>query len=303
VDFIKSDRQRSARRYWKVKPQAGSKVVARFGDTEGSPALLERDVGQGKVLLFTTKLGPEAEPFPDSSPLPWTTYWDNGYSFILAIVDRACRYLAGDTAVADWNFVCGETVSFPLPVKEDASFSLSGPGLPPQGIVLSLAPPEGDKAPPSGRYDAGRAPFAVSFAAPEGDKANPERRLSISRAELPGNYTLAAVRNGKQETFEQFSLNVRPEEGLLTPQVPKEEIEAVLGRDSVLGVEHGLSLRDAIDRKPQPLDLLPWLMLALLVLLAVENLVANKRRELPPDEAARPGETAPAALPASKVIF
>ncbi|MBI1913255.1 MAG: BatA domain-containing protein [Planctomycetes bacterium] len=278
VDFIKSERQRSARRYWKVKPLKPEYVIARFDDTEGSPALLERDVGQGKVLLFTTKLGPEREKFPNSSPLPWMTYWDGSASFILAIVEKACRYLAGDTMTADWNYVCGESVSFPLPAKEDiSSFALSGPGLPPQGVVLALAPPEGGKA-------------------------IPERQLSISRAVLPGNYTVAAVRGGKQETFERFSLNVRPEEGLLTPQVPKEEIEAVLGRDSVLGVEHGLSLRDAIDRKPQPIDLLPWLMLALLVFLAVENLVANKRRELPPDEVARPGEAVPPALPASKVL-
>src|SRR5207247_1034983 len=105
---------------------------------------------------------PEREKlFHDPSPLPWTTYWDGSASFILAIVDRACRYLAGDTMAADWNYVCGEPVSFPLPAKEDvSSFSLSGPGLPPQGVALSLAPAEGDKG-------------------------NAERQLSISRAELP----------------------------------------------------------------------------------------------------------------------
>jgi hypothetical protein len=275
VDIIKSDRQRCARRYWKVKLREGGKVVARFDDVEGSPALLERDLGQGKVLLFTTKLSPESEPFPNASPLPWTTYWD-GLTFILAIVDRSCRYLAGDTMAADWNYLCGDSISFPRPAKEEGlSFLLSGPGLPSQGSLLSPA---------------------------KDDKENSRRELSIDRAVLPGNYTVAAIRDGKQEPFERFSLNVRPEEGVLTPQVPKEEIEAVLGRDSVLGVEHGLSLRDAIDRKPQPIDLLPWLMLALLVFLAVENLIANKRRELPPDEVARRGEVTPHAQPASKIV-
>ncbi|HKB41798.1 MAG TPA: hypothetical protein VKD72_35560, partial [Gemmataceae bacterium] len=179
---------------------------------------------------------------------------------------------AGDTMALDWNYICGETVSFPLLAKEDgSSFSLTGPGLEPQGKLLS--------------------------ANPEADSSGQERRLSITRglAVLPGNYTVSTVRGGKQETFERFSLNVRENEGELTPQVPKEEIEAVLGRDSVLDVEHGLSLRDAIAGKPQPIDLLPWLMLGLLVFLAVENLLANKRRELPPDEVVRRGEAAPAA--------
>jgi hypothetical protein len=279
VDFIKTERLRSARRYWKVEPAKGAKVVGRFEDLKGSPpALLERDVGQGKVLLFTTKLGPERERFPKSSPLPWTGFWDGSGSFILAIVDKACRYLAGDTMAPDWNYICGQTVSFPLPAKEDGtSFSLTGPGLPPQGQPLSAA-------------------------TPDADSGSQERRLSITQAVLPGNYTVATVRGGKQETFERFSLNVRPEEGLLTPQVPKEEIEAVLGLDSVLDVEHGLSLRDAIARKPQPIDLLPWLMLALLVFLAVENLLANKRRELPPDAVVRPGEEPP-AFSTAKVLW
>jgi len=282
VDFIKTERLRSARRYWKVEPLKGAKVVGRFDDPQGSPALLERDVGKGKVLLFTTKLGPEPEPFPNSSPnsslLPWTGFWGN-LSFIIAIVDKACRYLAGDTMAPDWNFNCGDSVSFPLPAKEDgSSFSLSGPGLAPQGQPLSAAKPDADGG-------------------------GQERRLSISQAALPGNYTVATVRGGKHETFERFSLNVRPEEGLLTPQVPKEEIEAVLGRDSVLDVEHGLSLRDAIARKPQPIDLLPWLMLGLLLFLVVENLLANKRRELPPDEVARPGEGTQSAFSASKVLW
>src|SRR5262249_47057191 len=205
--------------------------------------------------------------------LPWTGFWGGSGSFILAIVDKACRYLAGDTMALDWNYICGETVSFPLPAKEDgSSFSLTGPRLEPQGKLLSAANPDA--------ADGGQ-----------------ERRLSITRglAVLPGNYTVSAVRGGKQETFERFSLNVRENEGERTPQVRKEEIEAVLGRDSVLDVEHGLSLRDAIAGKPQPIDLLPWLMLALLVFLAVENLLANKRRELPPDEVVRRGEAAPAA--------
>src|SRR5205807_10041224 len=40
--------------------------------------------------------------------------------------------------------------------------------------------------------------------------------------------------------------------------------------------EPNLSLKDAISRKPQPIDLLPWLMLLLLLVLAGENLLGNR---------------------------
>ena len=149
----------------------------------------------------------------------------------------------------EWTFVCGETVNLGVPAElADALFTLRGPGLPPQGVVLNLPP------------------------ADEPGKVG--RRLPITRAVLPGNYAVLAARQGQAKTFERFSLNVRPEESQLTPQVPKEEIEAVLGPDSLLPVEHNLSLH-AINSKPQPIELLPWLMLLLLLLLLGENLIAN----------------------------
>src|SRR5207245_8050860 len=67
-----------------------------------------------------------------------------------------------------------------------------------------------------------------------------------------------------------------------TPRVPKEVIEEFLGKDSVLDLEHNTSLREAIDRKPKPVELLPWLMLALLLFLAIENIYANRSREKKP---------------------
>ena len=114
---------------------------ARISANDSAAAATIRTINTAEVTYSTTyvsagyadtftKLGPEREKFPNSSPLPWTTYWDGSASFILAIVDKACRYLAGDTMAADWNYVCGESVSFPLPamwVRLGSTSLVSGP--------------------------------------------------------------------------------------------------------------------------------------------------------------------------------
>ena len=56
--------------YWDVDPAPESRVLASF--TSGGPALLERDLGQGKVLLFTSSLNRVWSDFPlRSSYLPF----------------------------------------------------------------------------------------------------------------------------------------------------------------------------------------------------------------------------------------
>ena len=47
------------RRYWKVEPTADAAVIARYSGSDGKdegglPALIERRIGQGRVLMMTT---------------------------------------------------------------------------------------------------------------------------------------------------------------------------------------------------------------------------------------------------------
>ena len=66
--------------YWDVEPSKQAAVVARFDD--GAPALLEQEVGTGRVLLFTSSLDASWSDFPvRSSYLP---FWE-----------EAVRYAAG----------------------------------------------------------------------------------------------------------------------------------------------------------------------------------------------------------------
>jgi len=81
---------------------------------------------------------------------------------------------------------------------------------------------------------------------------------------------------GKDNLVAAFSLNVSPEENRLT-RVPPEPIEALLGPGSLIQADQKTDLSETLQNHwSQPVELLPTLMILLLLVLAVENLLANK---------------------------
>ena len=97
--------------------------------------------------------------------------------------------------------------------------------------------------------------------------------MPISQAVLPGNFRLSAP-DGLLIT--SFSMNVPPEESQLG-QVPKEQIESLFGPDCILPLDRQASLPRMLENHwSQPVELLPWLMMLVLLAMAAENLLANK---------------------------
>jgi hypothetical protein len=81
--------------------------------------------------------------------------------------------------------------------------------------------------------------------------------------------------------------------------VPVEQLEQVLGKGSVIQVAGAASLREALAnaRRP-PLELLPLLMMALLVVLTAESLLANRfYRRTPEESSPAPVAAAPGSPP------
>jgi hypothetical protein len=114
-------------------------------------------------------------------------------------------------------------------------------------------------------------------------------QLPVPQAQAAGNYL---VLDGKGQPVAGFSLNVVAAESDLE-RVPVEELEAVLGKDSVIAVGRSVSLSDALKtRRPPPIELLPYLMILLLIVLALESLLGNRfyRRVPEAEESRRPGE-------------
>jgi hypothetical protein len=204
--------------------------------------LLERLVGTqkgrpGRVLLFTTVLD-DREP-------AWHNYLENSFYFTLTSY-LTTRYLAGETQDVRMNFLSGQAepvVALPLEPRFPIYSVRHG-----ADVVLTVTPGEN------------------------------QRELFLKQITTPGNYTVTGGSGDDTQgkAVGGFSVNIPPEESDLT-RVPAAEIETLLGANAVVPVERKTPLRDSLSGHwSQPLELFPPLMIALLLLLAVENLLANR---------------------------
>lgn len=94
------------RRYWSVEPGPDANLIARYADEPGSPALLERRLGGGKVVLMTTAVDNKV----------WNDLPANGWTY-LALVDQLQQWLSRQAA-AECNFIAGDEITVPLPAKQ-----------------------------------------------------------------------------------------------------------------------------------------------------------------------------------------
>jgi hypothetical protein len=252
VDAVKNPRR--VWKYWEVQKDDQATVIVSYNDAEKPasrrPAVLERTVAdpkeptrrKGKVVLLTTRMD-----VPRDEADNWHDYWEiEGSSWFSVFPWMVVRYLTGDTADANFNFVTGQAVTVPLPkggVGKNTKVLFDGPGIVGNDAIIEV-----------------------------GDRQT-ELRIGPPRTNLPGNFTLSADA-GKWR--DGFSLNIPAEESNLE-KIPIEGIEDVTGKNSVVPVDKNLSLWDALARTfNQPIDLFPWLLMAVLLLLSVEGLVANR---------------------------
>src|SRR5262249_24027859 len=77
LEYLKAGGQPKVNRFWKVEPDETATVIIRYADDKDNPpALLERNVNQGRVLLFTTRMDVKTENlYPGRIPMQWHNYW------------------------------------------------------------------------------------------------------------------------------------------------------------------------------------------------------------------------------------
>ena len=247
VDFVVNPRK--AWRYWAAEPVADGKPVVMYDDNDDPakrrPAVLERAAGKGKVLLLTTPL---VTP-PDNRDDEWNDYMMPENSWVVVFPNLLVKYLAGDTADANFNHTTGQTITVPLPRTGGAKredIALVGPGVVGQDAIIKPT------------------------------EKQTELKLSPPRTLSAGNFELTPT-GENPEWKAGFSLNPPAEESNLD-KVPVETIEDVTGPKSVFPVGRDAALKDLLTGPviKHPVDLFPWLLIAVLMLLALEGLVANR---------------------------
>ncbi len=243
------------RRYWEAIPidKEITSIIA-YQDEKSHPALLERDAGHGRVLMFTIPL--DIRRFKDSSE--WNNIWTDESGFGVVLVDLACRYLAKGSDIGEVNFVCGKPVlTTLLSSGNDKQYQLKGPA----GLALS----------------------ETKVAVPEG------RLLAVPQATQPGNYSVVGE---KGESVAAFSVNADAGESRLD-RVPPQEIEAALGEGTLLPAGQAPRLQDAVTGgRPGQIELLPWLMMVVLLVLGIESVLANKFYKREPNAPQSEGQSA-----------
>lgn len=243
VDFLQNPRR--VWKYWRVEADPKAVVVTYDwppNRDHHDPAILERLVGSGKVLLLTTRMDS-----PWDADRRWHNYWETaGSSWTVVFPNLLLNYLAGSSADANFQWTVGQTVLLPLPkgtTGEPRKLVLEGPGV------------------------NGRDAF------PEVENDQTEFRLPPDRTRTAGNFVLRSEANDWRAAF---SLNLSTQESDLS-KVPDEAIAAVFGPDSIIPAAKEIDFRGGLDPKfNQPIDLFPWLLLAVLVLFALEGLIANR---------------------------
>jgi hypothetical protein len=232
-------------RYWPLGPAVeGTRTLMKFSD--GAPALVERTFKgpkTGRVLLWTTPLsrrdsGGDMRPDPGAwseFPLP-----QKGWSF-LVLIDQTVPYLAG-TSHEQLNFEAGETVLLKLdPTVHFTSFLVASP----------------DPATKSRLLPSPSSEFLEIVAPPD-----------------LGPWTVTAKTVDNRQTTMGFSVNVPRGESQFEP-LQKHDLDTIFGKDGYRLAEDAGGLKEIQETARFGYEVFPWLMFLILMVVTVENFLAN----------------------------
>jgi hypothetical protein len=222
---------------WEIKLQTG-RVILSF--TDNSPALLERPfqgAKTGHVLLWTVPF--RAYPLVATSWSELTREWP-----FLATLLQSIAYLSG-SAGDKLNYEAGEDAILPIdPTHRSANYtvkSLSDPKL-----TERLGPP------------------------PTSDK------LVVPSRQTRGHWVVDGKAPDGSDIHLGFSVNPPESEATVVPLEEKELVSLFGAKENVQLADDAKSLERAVNNVRVGREIFPWLMLLILVLVTLENLLANR---------------------------
>jgi hypothetical protein len=228
-------------KYWKTSIAEGSRVLLSYADK--APALAERvfkGPSTGRVMLWTTPLSRRPEP---NSPEAWNEFPIKNWAY-LGLMDQSVHYLAGTTEES-LNFEAGKDVILPIdPTRRFKNYTVQGPDR-----------KNSDPTTPTANTD------SLEIVAQDRGQWN----------------VIASGEDGKTETL-GFSVNAPADETRYVP-LEKPDLEKLFGGKEneafALAVD-AKSVRTAENIHNVGVELFPWVMMIIMVIVTVESVLANR---------------------------
>ena len=227
-------------RHWQLDQLAdGAATIAAFSNNQ--PALVERPVGKGRVLVMTTPVSDLASRAKERNYVPWNLLptGDDKFPFYL-LANTMAEYLVG-SGDQHLNYTAGSTAVVRLAADE-------------RQPMYVLTTPRGDqiRTPPGESQDA----------------------IVVTSTEAPGSYRLAAG-GGDTQVDLGFSVNLPPSVSQLA-RASDDDLRAAFG-DTPFRLARN---REEIDRSVSAgrigQELFPYLIVLLVLVLAGEQVLANR---------------------------
>jgi hypothetical protein len=241
-------------RYWTMKPTPqpveGARTLLSFAD--GAPALFERafkGAKTGRVLLWTTPL---ARCTDRADPEAWNEFPSLSFwAFPVLIGNLTVPYMAG-TGSEQLNFEAGENVFLKLDSNmRIARFSVTAPD---KKTTDSLVP--------SGH-----------------------EYLEVPTAQLPGQWAVNGMTDDSRTVALGFSLNPPHDESQFT-LLQKPDLDTIFGKDGYILAENAQAFVHEEKLARYGYEAFPWLMFLILIVVTLENFLANtfyKEAPRPPE--------------------
>ena len=263
VDVVRNPRR--AWRHWELKElKPDAQVVVYYDDGEEDkakrlPAIVEGSIGQGKVLLLSTRIDPQDDADQTQT---WNDYWKTtNSSWATVFPNLLIRYLVGSPDDAEFNLPTGPDVLLKVPTQLDGKpvqWQFSGPG-----VSGNEANPK--EVEPSKEGEKPTAPTAVQL---RGGQFKIGPPLSLNA----GEFRLKAKGNPYEQ---RIGLAVAKDESNLE-KVPEASIEALFGPNAIIANDKELKLRDIVTTKfDQPIPLFPILLALVLLAFAAEGVISK----------------------------
>jgi hypothetical protein len=226
-------------RSWVVAPREGARVLLSY--TDKTPALVERvfkGSKTGRVLLWTTPLSRRPE---STSKDAWNDWPIAGWSYFY-LMNQAVAYLAGTTEDVT-DFEAGHDVVIPLdPTRRAKNYTVQGPNK--SSNLLSA----------QGTSDS----------------------LVVVAPEQIGQWTVRPSPDDTTGDVIGFSVNVPVSETKFVALEESDLRSLFGGKDACVLAQNAEDLRIKVNIAKVGHELFPWVMLAILVVVTLENYLANR---------------------------